>query len=307
MRVSPQQVFAAARMAGLVLLATVLLVAVIGSGLTVTLFTREQQLDRIAGDAARVMVSGPDMSDAAIAARYERLYGDRIGRQPEAADIKRYYTAQLDRSGLLVLDQTLTDYIRMRWDRVDAHTIPAGDYIGARAVGPDTLPLERFTALPAHYLAYGRHGYVLILPELSTGELPLEFSASLAEDFNSDAEHPKQLIIQPEPFDPEAYDFPSRGQSVHELFRLTADSAVIAATGPELRTLASALKDADAQYGLFRQNSNTALGCMLRASELHRAQFSKFREDPLFRMRLPGIGLGLWSDPSDHSVTQRCR
>ena len=75
MRVSPQQVFAAARMAGLVLLATVLLVAVIGSGLTVTLFTREQQLDRIAGDAARVMASGPDMSDAAIAARYEALGG----------------------------------------------------------------------------------------------------------------------------------------------------------------------------------------------------------------------------------------
>ena len=114
-------------------------------------------------------------------------------------------------------------------------------------------------------------------------------------------------MIRPEPYRPGAYDFPGQGQAVHELFRLTDDPKIVRSTGPALTRLAPALATAGAQYELFGQNSNTVLGCMLRASDLHRDSFQAFRSDPLLRLRLIGIGSPLWSQPLQRVADARCR
>ena len=221
--------------------------------------------------------------------------------------MRAYFERQIADDGPLVLDQVLADYIVARWGTIDSRTFPPGVYVGARAIGPDRPPLSWVTQYLAQYALYPRHGYVLVVDSASGAGPPTEFSASRASDFVDDPPDPHRLAIKPEPFQPGAYDFPGRGQAIHELFRLTDDPDTIRKTGPELTDLANGLEATDARYELFRQNSNTVLGCMLQASELHRDNFERLRQDRLVSLRLLAIDRPLWGQPHDHRAQVRCR
>ena len=289
------------------IVAVVLLFAAVNLAATAVYLAGEHESGRWGGDARRLALSGAPARGRDAEARVRRLYGRSLGPAPDEAAIRRHLERQASRGGPMVLDQALTDYVLSRWGRIDGRTVPPGVYVGARAIGPDTPPLSPVTKYLAQYALFSRHGYVLVVGAPEDGGQPLEFSASRASDFVAKPPHPHQLMIHPEPFQPGAYDFPSRGQAVHELFRLSDDPEVVRSTGPELRRLAEALRATDARYELFRQNSNTVLGCMLRASDLHRDSFEHLRRDPLFRLRLIAIGRPLWSQPMQRAADTRCR
>ena len=286
--------------------ALALLLVVVNLGLTTAFLAREHELGRWYVDIRRLALSGDHRRGAPAAGAYRQLYAELIGERPDAKDIRSYFEAQADRGGPIVLDQVLTDYILARWGQVDGRTLPPGVYIGARPLGPDAPPLSWVTQYLAQYALFTRHGYVLVVPPPDTASAPVEFSASRAKDFEPDPPDPRQLMIKAEPFQPGAYDFPSRGQAIHELFRLSDGPQVARRSGPELGGLAGALRKTGARYELFRQNSNTVLGCMLRASDLHRDQFERFRSDPLLRLRLLAIGRPLWSEPLQRPADTRC-
>ncbi len=165
------------------------------------------------------------------------------------------------------MDQALVDYIQLRWGAIDGRTLPAGVYVGARAIGPDTPPLSHFTKYLAQYGLYARHGYVLVVPAPQQGIGPVEYSASRVSDFIQDPSDPHALMIRPEPFQSGAYDFPGPGQGVHELFRLSADPQTIRQSIGELTRLAGNLRATGARYELFRQNSNTVLARLIHAND----------------------------------------
>jgi hypothetical protein len=289
------------------LLGLVVLFALCNLVLTVLFFARLDQLPRLGDDAARLALSGPPARGAEAQRRFEALYAGRIAPDPAPARIRAYFEQQLADGGPLILDQVLADYIIARWGTIDGRTIPAGVYVGARALGPDRRPWSWATRYPAHYALYPRHGYVLVVGAAAAGERPVEFSASRASDFLDQPPAPHRLAIKPEPFQPGAYDFPGPGQAIHELFRLSGDPQIVRSTVPELTALAAALPSTGARYELFGQNSNTVLGCMLRASDLHRENFERLRQDRLTSLRLMSIGRPLWSHPMDRDAGARCR
>lgn len=290
-----------------VVLVAVGLFALANLAATAALLVREHQAERLYTDAARLWVANGRAQGDRAERRFARLYGSSLGRNPDPARLKAWLEQQGGAGGPIVLDEVLADYVLTRWGRVDGRVLPPGVYFGARALGPDTAALSRWTEYLAQYLFFPRHGYVLIVPPADDPAGSTEFSASWAKDFSAHPAHPNQLMIKAEPFAPGAYDFPAAGQAVHELFRLSSDPEVARRTRPELQGLAGAVGDTDARYELFRQNSNTVLGCMLRASDLQRANFERFRRDPLYRLRLLGIGEPLWSHPGQRPAGSRCR
>ncbi len=213
---------------------------------------------------------------------FARLYGDELGSDPDANEVRGYFERRLD--GTIVLDQIMTEHLVDRFEGVNAQTFPAGVYVGVRALGPDGLPFVPVTKYLAHFLFFPRHAYILVVPETGPAQV---FSASLNGHFDEDADDQQHLAAQIGDYGPGAYDFPSSGQAVHELTMVTRDPAETEAALESLSRAKDRLDAAGIEYGVLAPNSNTVIGCILEdAGVMSQAQ----RSSALLAVRAPGVG-----------------
>jgi hypothetical protein len=152
-----------------------------------------------------------------------------------------------------------------------------------RDLGPDDMPLVPVTKFLAQYLLFPRHAYILVVPESGPA---IAFSASQNAKFGIDT-HPERLSAEIAPFDPNAYDFPSSGEALHEMTRITNDPARVASAVELLKGAQARLAAEGLTYGLLAPNSNTAVGCVLQGS---RAITQQARSSILLALRAPGFG-----------------
>jgi hypothetical protein len=216
------------------------------------------------------------------AAAFPAVYGRDLGPSPDAADIHAFLEEEAD-DGVFLLDHVMIDRILTLTGRVDARSVPSGVYVGAHALGPDGMPLVPVTKFLAQYLLFPRHAYILVVPE--DGEA-IAFSASQNAKFGID-DHPDRLSAEIAPYTPDAYDFPSSGQALHEMTRITDDPARVADAVEALRGAQARLAEEGLTFGLLAPNSNTVVGCVLdRAGAITEAQ----RSSILLALRAPGFG-----------------
>lgn len=213
---------------------------------------------------------------------FEAVHGDNLGSEPDTAEIHAFLEAEAE-DGVFLLDQVLIDRILALNGRIDSRALPAGVYVGAHALGPDGLPFVPVTKFLAHYLLFPRHSYILVVPEQGQA---YAFSASQNAKFHI-AEAPDRLAAVIAPYDPRAYDFPSSGQALHEITRITDDPARAAEAWTMLHGARSELAARDLQYGLLAPNSNTVIGCLLEAAG---AITREERSSILLALRAPGFG-----------------
>ena len=167
--------------------------------------------------------------------------------------------------------------------RIDARSVPSGVYVGAHALGPDGMPLVPVTKFMAQYLLFPRHAYILVVPKSGPA---IAFSASQNAKFGIDI-HPERLSAEIAPFDPNAYDFPSSGEALHEMTRITNDPARVATAVETLKGAQARLAQEGLTYGLLAPNSNTAVGCVLQGAG---AITQQARSSILLALRAPGFG-----------------
>jgi len=166
---------------------------------------------------------------------------------------------------------------------VDSRAVPSGIYVGVHALGPDGPPFVPLTKYLAQYLLFPRHAYILVV--LKTGPA-ISFSASQNAKFDI-RENPDQLSARIAPYAAGAYDFPSSGQALHEMTRITNDPVRVAGAVEMLRQAQARLAAEDLRYGLLAPNSNTVIGCLLeRAGAIDQAT----RSSILLALRAPGFG-----------------
>ncbi|MDG2520480.1 hypothetical protein P7B02_02915 [Caulobacter segnis] len=221
---------------------------------------------------------GRRVDDRAFAA----VHGQRLGPRPSSAAILAHHAAAAA-DGVFLLDHVMADHILRRFGRIDARTLPAGVYVGAHALGPDTAPLVAVTKYAAHYLLFPRHAYILIVPPRGPA---FTFSASQNGKLGAlvDRDHLAAVIAL---YDPRAYDFPSSGQALHELRLVTDDPEHIARAYARLDRARQRLADEAVTYGLLTRNSNTVVGCILEAGGLiEKSQ----RQSTIVALRAPGFG-----------------
>ncbi len=222
-------------------------------------------------------LDGEDASDE----RFTALYGEALGAEPDAAEIRDYFADQ-SRRGQFVLEHVMVQRMDALNGGLDARVFPPGVYVGLRAMGPDTAPMVYVTRHMAHFMFFPRHAYILVVPE--DGEATV-FSASVNEKLDNDAEHPNQLRATLQTYEVGAYDFPSSGQAVHLMTRISDEVARDALE--RLEAAARELEEAGATYGVLAPNSNTVIGCLLEdAGVMTREE----RSGALLAVRAPGLG-----------------
>ncbi len=222
-------------------------------------------------------------SEAMPAGAFAAVYGADLGKAPSPVEVRRYFDKRLDERSTL-LDQVMTDYMARRFGGLDARSFPSGVYLGVHALGPDGPPFVPITKYLAHYGLFVRHAYILVVPPSGP---PIVFSASMNRLFEGHDENPRQLTAITTPYERGAYDFPSSGQALHELSRITGDPARTDAALAMLRAAEARLEAADVRYGLLQPNSNTVIGCILEdAGVMTREQRSRL----LLALRTPGLG-----------------
>jgi hypothetical protein len=259
----------------------VVVFALVNLALGLSVQSREDRGRRFVHVATALWFSPLD-GQTAVPTAFERLYGDELGRDPDASDIRGYFERRLD--GTIVLDQIMTEQLVDRFGGVDARTFPAGVYVGVRALGPDGLPFVPVTKYLAHFLFFPRHAYILVVPETGPAQV---FSASLTGHFDADADNEQHLAARIGDYAPGAYDFPSSGQAVHELTLITRDPQETAGALEQLSRAKADLEDAEIDYGVLAPNSNTVIGCILEdAGVMSRAE----RSSALLAVRAPGVG-----------------
>lgn len=214
---------------------------------------------------------------------FDAIYGRQLGASPGEAEILAYFQARAGQRTFL-LDQVMVEHLEDRFGGLDGGNFPAGVYVGARALGPDGAPWVHATKWMAQFLFFPRHAYILVVPE--TGE-PVVFSASMNGKFDDDAEHPDVLEARITTFDAAAYDYPSSGQAIHEMTRITDDPAEIPAALERLRAAERRLAEADIRYGVLAPNSNTVVGCILEEAQV---MTRRERQDTILTLRAPGVG-----------------
>lgn len=226
---------------------------------------------------ARSPLDGDQAPDHAFTA----LYGDVLGDAPDVGEVRDYFEDQ-SRRDEFVLEHVMVQRMLTLNDRLDADVFPAGVYVGLRAMGPDGAPMVYVTRHLAHFMFFPRHAYILVVPE--QGEATV-FSASVNNKLDEDAEHPNHLRATLQAYDVDAYDFPSSGQAVHLMTRISDEVATDALA--RLETAAQRLAEAEVTYGVLAPNSNTVIGCLLEdAGVMTRSE----RSGALLAVRAPGLG-----------------
>lgn len=237
--------------------------------LTVVLFASHGALPRLAADAKRLSAAGPrDRRDPVQA--FNALYGETIGRDPDAPRMRNWLDRALSRAGPVVFDQTMADYALHRYGQIDARVLPPGVYVGARAIGPDERPVVVVSKHLVHYGFFVRHSFILVVPPPTPDGHPpaVALSAGLKKDFVTDRPLPDPYALHAtvHPYAPGEYDFPNEGQAIHELFRLSSNPGRAASARSRLERAAHAIQASDMNYRLVSRNSNTVIGSVLRAS-----------------------------------------
>lgn len=226
---------------------------------------------------ARSPLDGEQAPDSAFTA----LYGEVLGAEPDASEIRDYFEDRSQR-GQFVLEHVMVQRMDAMNGGLDARVFPAGVYVGLRAMGPDGAPMVYVTRHMAHFMFFPRHAYILVVPE--QGEATV-FSASVNNKLDDDAEHPDHLRATLQTYETGAYDFPSSGQSVHAMIRITDATAEDALD--RLEAAVERLEEAEVTYGVLAPNSNTVIGCLLEdAGVMTRAE----RSGALLAVRAPGVG-----------------
>lgn len=273
------------------LLGAVALILVINLGLSLALFGPGDGAARLASDWRRIWLAhAVAVGDVTPQQAFRTIYGEHLGEAPRAQDVRSFLSQELERRNPIVWDVILARYLMDRYGAIDGRSVPPGVYVAAGPIGPDAWPGPLLT----HYL-FPRHGYVLVVPE-ANGETPrpaLEATASLRHDFRPGGDG-DDLFAVVQAYRPGAFDFPTAGEPVHDLFLVSADPEDIIDVERRLRAAARRLDRAELGYSLFSRNSNSALRCFLRVSGLPAAKVESLRRWPLARLRLPGIGQSLW-------------
>lgn len=255
--------------------------AAVNLALSLSTFRGDQPLERTVQELQGLWFSALDGQPVAPNA-FETIYGRELGTEPDTRTIHAHLEEEAA-DGVFLLDHVMIERIRALNGQVDARAIPSGVYVGAHALGPDGLPFVPVTKYLAHYLLFPRHAYILVVPE--EGEA-ISFSASQNAKFNIRVK-PDRLAAVIAPYDPDAYDFPSSGQALHEMTLVTRDLAKVAEAAGMLRRAQARLTERDLRYGLLAPNSNTVIGCLLQeAGAIDQAR----RSSILLALRAPGFG-----------------
>lgn len=267
--------------AGQGLVGFVALFAVVNLVLSLSTFRGEDPLARTVHELRVLWFSPPDGQPMSPTA-FPTVYGRDLGPVPDTAAIHAYLEREAE-DGVFLLDHVMVDRILKLNGRIDARSVPSGVYVGAHALGPDGMPLVPVTKFMAQYLLFPRHAYILVVPESGPA---IAFSASQNAKFGIDI-HPERLSAEIAPFDPNAYDFPSSGEALHEMTRITNDPARVATAVETLKGAQARLAQEGLTYGLLAPNSNTAVGCVLQGAG---AITQQARSSILLALRAPGFG-----------------
>ncbi len=267
--------------AGQGLVGFVALFAVVNLVLSLSTFRGEDPLARTVHEL-RVLWFSPLDGQPMSPTAFPTVYGRDLGPAPETAAIHAYLEREAE-DGVFLLDHVMVDRILKLNGRIDARSVPSGVYVGAHALGPDGMPLVPVTKFMAQYLLFPRHAYILVVPESGPA---IAFSASQNAKFGIDI-HPERLSAEIAPFDPNAYDFPSSGEALHEMTRITNDPARVAKAVETLKGAQARLAQEGLTYGLLAPNSNTAVGCVLQGAG---AITQQARSSILLALRAPGFG-----------------
>lgn len=259
----------------------VALFAVVNLVLSLSTFRGEDPLARTVHELRVLWFSPPDGQPMSPTA-FPTVYGRDLGPAPDTASIHAYLEREAE-DGVFLLDHVMVDRILKLNGRIDARSVPSGVYVGAHALGPDGMPLAPVTKFMAQYLLFPRHAYILVVPESGPA---IAFSASQNAKFGIDI-HPERLSAEIAPFDPNAYDFPSSGEALHEMTRITNDPARVATAVETLKGAQARLAQEGLTYGLLAPNSNTAVGCVLQGAG---AITQQARSSILLALRAPGFG-----------------
>jgi hypothetical protein len=282
------------------LLCLLAVIVLLNLALTLMLFGPQEGFSRIASDWERIQVahrveSGELTPDQA----FEQIYGAALGSNPTPAQIRRWLTADLEQDEPMIWDVTLAQYLTRRFGAIDGRSLPPGVYLGAGPIGPDAWPGPIFT----HYLVFPRHGYVLVVPPPRRGAAAaaLEATASQRQDFRESGDG-KDLYAVVTDYQPGAFDFPTAGEPVHDLFMLTSDPEEIDAVAAQLRSAARHVDQAQLKYALLSRNSNSALSCFLRTAGLPEHRIARLRRSAIVRLRLPGIARPVWKAQNSNGI-----
>jgi len=267
--------------AGQGLVGFVALFAVVNLVLSLSIFRGEDPLARTVHELRVLWFSPPDGQPMSPTA-FPTVYGRDLGPAPDTVAIHAYLEREAE-DGVFLLDHVMVDRILKLNGRIDARSVPSGVYVGAHALGPDGMPLVPVTKFMAQYLLFPRHAYILVVPENGPA---IAFSASQNAKFGIDI-HPERLSAEIAPFDPNAYDFPSSGEALHEMTRITNDPAQVATAVETLKGAQARLAQEGLTYGLLAPNSNTAVGCVLQGAG---AITQQARSSILLALRAPGFG-----------------
>lgn len=259
----------------------VALFAVVNLVLSLSTFRGEDPLARTVHELRVLWFSPPDGQPMSPTA-FPTVYGRDLGPAPDTASIHAYLEREAE-DGVFLLDHVMVDRILKLNGRIDARSVPSGVYVGAHALGPDGMPLVPVTKFMAQYLLFPRHAYILVVPESGPA---IAFSASQNAKFGIDI-HPERLSAEIAPFDPNAYDFPSSGEALHEMTRITNDPVRVATAVETLKGAQARLAQEGLTYGLLAPNSNTAVGCVLQGAG---AITQQARSSILLALRAPGFG-----------------
>lgn len=270
-----------ALIAGQGLVGFVALFAVVNLVLSLSTFRGEDPLARTVHELRVLWFSPPDGQPMSPTA-FPTVYGRDLGPAPDTAAIHAYLEREAE-DGVFLLDHVMVDRILKLNGRIDARSVPSGVYVGAHALGPDGMPLVPVTKFMAQYLLFPRHAYILVVPESGPA---IAFSASQNAKFGIDI-HPERLSAEIVPFDPNAYDFPSSGEALHEMTRITTDPARVATAVEMLKGAQARLAQEGLTYGFLAPNSNTAVGCVLQGAG---AITQQARSSILLALRAPGFG-----------------
>ena len=259
----------------------VALFAVVNLGLSLSTFRGEDPLARTVHELRVLWFSPPDGQPMSPTA-FPSVYGRDLGPAPDTIAIHAYLEREAE-DGVFLLDHVMVARILKLNGRIDARSVPSGVYVGAHALGPDGMPLVPITKFMAQYLLFPRHAYILVVPENGPA---IAFSASQNAKFGIDI-HPERLSAEIAPFDPNAYDFPSSGEALHEMTRITNDPARVVTAVETLKGAQARLAQEGLTYGLLAPNSNTAVGCVLQGAG---AITQQARASILLALRAPGFG-----------------
>lgn len=259
----------------------VALFAVVNLVLSLSTFRGEDPLARTVHEL-RVLWFSPADGQPMSPAAFPTVYGRDLGPAPDTFAIHAFLEREAE-DGVFLLDHVMVDRILKLNGRIDARSLPSGVYVGAHALGPDGLPFVPVTKFLAQYLLFPRHAYILVVPEAGPA---IAFSASQNAKFGIDV-HPDRLSAEVAPFTPQAYDFPSSGEALHEMTRITNDPAQVAGAVQALKNAQARLAQEGLTYGLLAPNSNTAVGCVLQGSG---AISQQARSSILLALRAPGFG-----------------